>query len=250
MLFAQNAGPDNRWDARNEMETILGVSNHANVIRVVAMDPTLPTMPIMMEAGSMDLFDVMEDININMRTKIRLLLETARGLSHMHARGKVHRDVKPGNIVVVGGDDETAPLTAKVADFGMACDIGAPTYPKTGSLGYLPVENLDNTIAAGPDGDAFSFGVVMLNFFLKLEIWENNVFAHSLLLTEEEKVEMKAIERAGWDSEKVVSFQLRVTHRVMEDSSFKFTMLVPERLDDSVPHKPRVNLISRLFMVI
>ena len=51
----------------------------------------------------------------------RLLLETARGLSHMHARGKVHRDVKPGNIVVVGGDDETAPLTAKVADFGMAC---------------------------------------------------------------------------------------------------------------------------------
>ena len=47
------------------------MSNHANVIRVVAMDPTLPTMPIMMEAGSMDLFDVMEDININMRTKIR-----------------------------------------------------------------------------------------------------------------------------------------------------------------------------------
>ena len=51
----------------------------------------------------------------------RLLLDTARGLGHMHAKGKVHRDVKAGNVVVVGGDDEASPLTAKVADFGMAC---------------------------------------------------------------------------------------------------------------------------------
>ena len=39
----------------------------------------------------------------------------------MHAKRKVHRDVKAGNIVVVGGEDDTAPLTAKVADFGMTC---------------------------------------------------------------------------------------------------------------------------------
>ena len=51
----------------------------------------------------------------------RLLLDTARGLGHMHAKGKVHRDVKAGNVVVVGGDDESTPLTAKVADFGMTC---------------------------------------------------------------------------------------------------------------------------------
>ena len=52
----------------------------------------------------------------------RLLLDTARGLGHMHAKGKVHRDVKAGNVVVVGGDDDkSTPLTAKVADFGMTC---------------------------------------------------------------------------------------------------------------------------------
>ena len=47
------------------------VSDHANIIRVVAMDPTLPTMPIMMEAGSRDMFDVIYDADISMAAKIR-----------------------------------------------------------------------------------------------------------------------------------------------------------------------------------
>ena len=47
------------------------LSSHPNIIRVVAMDPTLPTMPTMMEAGSMDMFDVMYDTAIPMPTKIR-----------------------------------------------------------------------------------------------------------------------------------------------------------------------------------
>ena len=38
----------------------------------------------------------------------------------MHGKGKVHRDIKAGNIIVVGEGDETT-LTAKVADFGMTC---------------------------------------------------------------------------------------------------------------------------------
>lgn len=38
----------------------------------------------------------------------------------MHAKGKVHRDIKPGNIVVVGGPGEET-LQAKVADFGLTC---------------------------------------------------------------------------------------------------------------------------------
>lgn len=50
----------------------------------------------------------------------RLLYETACGVSHMHGKGKVHRDIKAGNIIVVGEGDETT-LTAKVADFGMTC---------------------------------------------------------------------------------------------------------------------------------
>ncbi|CAM9299441.1 unnamed protein product, partial [Laminaria digitata] len=42
--LTEAAGEDERWGARNEMETILSVSDHPNIIRVVAMDPTLPAM--------------------------------------------------------------------------------------------------------------------------------------------------------------------------------------------------------------
>eukprot|EP00904_Undaria_pinnatifida_P007378 jgi/Undpi1/3770/HiC_scaffold_16.g07139.m1 len=191
--LTEEAGADEQWAARNEMEAIL-----------------------------------------------RLLLDTARGLGHMHAKGKVHRDVKAGNVVVVGGDDESTPLTAKVADFGMTCDIGTRTEAGTGSPGYIPVENLAGSIEAGPDGDVFSFAVLMLFVLVKKELRENNMFAHTLLLTAEERVELDRIYGAGGDSGEVFTFQCQVKDRVMYDGSFDDIMLLPERLDDSVPRKSRV----------
>lgn len=50
-----------------------------------------------------------------------LLLEAAWGLEYLHVKGKVHRDVKAANVIVVGGDGGENSLTAKVADFGMTC---------------------------------------------------------------------------------------------------------------------------------
>lgn len=50
----------------------------------------------------------------------RLLHNAACGFAGMHAKGKVHRDIKPGNIVIVGGPAEET-LQAKVADFGLTC---------------------------------------------------------------------------------------------------------------------------------
>lgn len=71
------------------------VSDHANIIRVVAMDPTLPTLPIMMEAGSRDMFDVIYDADISMAAKIRQVRKMSikqkkqkcrMYISHTHAR--------------------------------------------------------------------------------------------------------------------------------------------------------------------
>lgn len=67
---------------------------------------------------------------------LRLALEICAGLKHAHARGVVHRDVKPDNVWL------TASGTAKLGDFGLALllDAPAPTGRIAGSVGYMPPE--------------------------------------------------------------------------------------------------------------
>jgi len=47
----------------------------------------------------------------------RILTEACRGLAHAHRRGLIHRDIKPGNIIV------TTDGQVKMTDFGLARDI-------------------------------------------------------------------------------------------------------------------------------
>ncbi|CAN0211291.1 unnamed protein product, partial [Laminaria digitata] len=48
-----------------------------------------------------------------------LLFGASCGLYHMHCKGKVHRDVKAGNIIIIGGPDENT-LESRIADFGLS----------------------------------------------------------------------------------------------------------------------------------
>ena len=49
-----------------------------------------------------------------------VLTEVLRGLSRAHARGVIHRDLKPTN-VFLANTREDAPFTVKLLDFGIAC---------------------------------------------------------------------------------------------------------------------------------
>jgi serine/threonine protein kinase len=89
---------------------------------------------------------------------IPILISVADGLSGLHARGIVHRDVKPQNILL-------PPDRAKLADFGLARSGGADelselTAPGTavGTMAYLAPEVLAGE-TAGPAADIYALGV-------------------------------------------------------------------------------------------
>ncbi len=88
----------------------------------------------------------------------RVTAEAARALSAAHQRGLVHRDVKPGNILVAVDN------RIKVADFGIARAIAesALTVPGTtlGSVQYFSPEQARGEVAT-PASDIFSLGIVL-----------------------------------------------------------------------------------------
>jgi serine/threonine-protein kinase len=88
---------------------------------------------------------------------LRLLEEAAWALHAAHERGYVHRDVKPGNILVrIDG-------TVKLTDFGIAKAADAVPVTRSGMVmgtaHYIAPEQASGA-EAGPAGDVYSLGIV------------------------------------------------------------------------------------------
>jgi serine/threonine-protein kinase len=77
---------------------------------------------------------------------VPLAVEAARqallALDHMHRRGLVHRDVKPGNLILVKGG-ESGPVVVKLLDLGLARKAGTPDRRACGTPCFLAPERGD-----------------------------------------------------------------------------------------------------------
>ena len=90
-------------------------------------------------------------------TTLSLLRQTAFGLGEAHETGMVHRDVKPGNILVRPGG------TVKITDFGIAWSARSVALTRTGQVigtpQYLSPEQAEGRPAT-PASDVYALGLI------------------------------------------------------------------------------------------
>ena len=91
------------------------------------------------------------------RRAARYAEEAAEAVGAAHARGILHRDIKPGNVLIDQADH------ARVTDFGLARQLGSEsTQHIAGSPGYMPPEQADPQRGAiGVASDVYGLGALL-----------------------------------------------------------------------------------------
>jgi serine/threonine protein kinase len=87
---------------------------------------------------------------------IGIALAILSALEALHAVGIVHRDVKPANVIFVGG-------IPKLADIGLAAAVRT-SLSIAGTPGYLPLDG-----STGPDADLYALGKLLYQVVTGLE---------------------------------------------------------------------------------
>jgi serine/threonine-protein kinase len=94
------------------------------------------------------------------RDAVRVVLDAAMGLEYLHARRLVHRDIKPGNILL------TTSGVAKLADLGLAKDLTESSELTAlnqgfGTSWYMPYEQVLNARFVDGRSDIFALGATL-----------------------------------------------------------------------------------------
>ncbi|KAH3731509.1 Serine/threonine-protein kinase CTR1 [Pelomyxa schiedti] len=93
---------------------------------------------------------------LSKRIRVRMALDIANGMKFVHSMNLLHRDLKPGNILVDDSD------SCKICDFGTAVDSQNSSSSTTivGTHGYMAPECLNGAGYAKPC-DVFSYAIVL-----------------------------------------------------------------------------------------
>ncbi|MBV9311434.1 MAG: serine/threonine protein kinase [Solirubrobacterales bacterium] len=161
-LLAEHLADDSTFVSRFRREALSAARLvHPNIVQVFDFG---------LDEGHHQHFIVMEHVpghscaellrdqgHLDVDQAVEIATQACRGLDYAHRNGVVHRDVKPGNLLVSDAD------VVKLADFGIARATDQSSITQVGSVlgtaAYLSPEQARGE-EAGPRADIYSLGVV------------------------------------------------------------------------------------------
>jgi serine/threonine-protein kinase len=114
-------------------------------------------------AGGGSLLEAAPALRIEPRRAVALTAKVARAVQYAHAQGILHRDLKPGNVLLDGRGE---PL---VSDFGLAKWLDTSSHlTRTltifGTPGYIAPEQVNGSSGKlGPAADVYSLGAILFD---------------------------------------------------------------------------------------
>jgi serine/threonine protein kinase/tetratricopeptide (TPR) repeat protein len=156
--------------ARFEQERqALALMEHPNIARVFDAGATDSGRPyFVMEYVKGDPITKFADAHrLSIRQRLELFEQVCAAIQHAHTKGVIHRDLKPGNVLVSVADDRPV---AKVIDFGIAKATAARLTEKTlftehhqliGTPEYMSPEQAGGSVDIDTRTDVYSLGVLL-----------------------------------------------------------------------------------------
>ena len=157
--------------ARFEAERqALALMDHPNIAKILDAGTTGSGRPyfVMELVRGTPITKYCDDARLTMRERLELFLPVCHAVQHAHHKGVIHRDIKPGNVLVALYDDRAVP---KVIDFGVAKATHKKLTDKTmftrfgevvGTLEYMSPEQAQlNQLDIDTRSDVYSLGVLL-----------------------------------------------------------------------------------------
>jgi serine/threonine protein kinase/tetratricopeptide (TPR) repeat protein len=149
---------------RREAETAASLV-HPNILPIYEVSECDDGLPFfsMKFAGGGSLLDAAPALRGEPRRAVALMAKVARAVQYAHGQGILHRDLKPGNILLDGRGE---PL---VSDFGLAkCLEPTSNLTRTltpfGAPSYIAPEQVNGSSGKlGPTADVYSLGAILFD---------------------------------------------------------------------------------------
>ncbi|XP_076047403.1 serine/threonine-protein kinase Chk1-like [Oratosquilla oratoria] len=139
--------------------TIHSQLSHGNILRLFHWEQTGQKLRMYLEFASGGSFTD-HILTLTIQETLKYFEQLMQGVHYLHSRGVIHRDLKPGNLLL------TEKKVLKISDFGLSCvfiDNGQEVclMGRVGSCVFMAPEVIRELTYRGPPVDLWAYGVIL-----------------------------------------------------------------------------------------